>query len=63
MSARKQNLDEGDKEVMLVRAAAELLRLSTLANCAVLVTNQVGVLWVYVYVCVCVCVNVCAVGS
>jgi hypothetical protein len=41
MIARKQSMDEADKEIMLVRAASELLRLADLMQLSVLVTNQV----------------------
>jgi hypothetical protein len=39
--ARKQSMSEADKELMLVRAASELLRLADLTRAVVLVSNQV----------------------
>lgn len=40
--ARKEGVDEADKEIVLVRLAAELIALADLCCCAVLITNQIA---------------------
>ena len=48
--ARKENLNEDDKEEFIIRQTGMLRRIAELCNCCVLVTNQVrtgGLLSIY----------------
>lgn len=40
--ARKENLNEDDKENFIIRQSAMLKKIADLCNCCILVTNQVN---------------------